>query len=72
MTHPNPLTLTTTDIHTLRTALDTLAPNDTALLRQQLAGALAERDLYRLADVAFWQMPDDDLDALRRIQEPSG
>ncbi|MEU2315129.1 hypothetical protein [Streptomyces albidoflavus] len=43
MTHPTP----TTDIHTLRTALDTLAPNDTALLHQQLAGALAERDLYR-------------------------
>lgn len=47
MTHPNPLTLTTTDIHTLRTALNTIAPDDTTLLRQQLAGALAELDLYR-------------------------
>ncbi|WP_033239930.1 hypothetical protein [Streptomyces albidoflavus] len=47
MTHPNPLTLTTTDIHTLRTALNTIAPDDTAILRQQLAGALAELDLYR-------------------------
>lgn len=28
-----------------------------------------ERDLYRLADVAFWQMPDDDLEEAERCYE---
>ena len=29
----------------------------------------SERGLYRLADVAFWQMPDDDLDEAERCYE---
>ncbi|MGX1632700.1 hypothetical protein ACWGUL_01380 [Streptomyces albidoflavus] len=48
----------------------TIAPNDTALLRQQLAGALTERDLYRQWLTHRTQQLADAHDLIHQLTHP--